>query len=152
MITNETALKLKEAGFPQKEENCFFYGKHFYQDDFDKPEGEGDIEVFYSEECDHDEYGGRHEIICYSPTLSELIEACGEKFTGLERNKFSGKYLANYQKPWSIKKKPWWTILLPSKYKIALTSAFSQTYENTLEIGSSPEEAVADLWIALNKK
>jgi hypothetical protein len=61
----------------------------------------------------------------YIPTLSELIEACGEQFWMLEaRNLEEGNWHAN-------------------GYRTAKIEGAH---------GSSPEEAVARLWLALNKK
>lgn len=67
------------------------------------------------------------------PTLSELIEACGENFGTLSQYSFPGtdgnKFLASCQyKPGDIQQK------------------------YTDAEGSTPEEAVARLWLALNKK
>ena len=62
-------------------------------------------------------YGG----LSYYATLSELIEACGEKFKSLNKIK---------------QKKNWW----------AAGSG------NGLSVhGSTPEEAVANLWLSINK-
>lgn len=61
----------------------------------------------------------------YLPTLSELIEACGEGFHNLE--KFKIKWMANGCK-------------YPDE---------NNTY---LVEGSTPEEAVANLWLVLNKE
>jgi len=60
------------------------------------------------------------------PTLSELIEACGDKFYGLHRM-VNGEWLA-------------------FMYDIEDSTRQVET------IGSMPEEAVAHLWLALNKK
>lgn len=59
--------------------------------------------------------------LAYTPTLSELIEACGEKFKGLEKltDTIWGAYISSDEAP-----------------------------ENSL--GHSPEEAVAYLWLALH--
>ena len=61
----------------------------------------------------------------YMPTLSELISACGEQFTSLEL----GGYKALGQKLWL------WTA----------------TGEGGESKGATPEIAVANLWLALNK-
>ena len=61
-----------------------------------------------------------------SPTLSELIEACGGDFGGLVR--FSGSYGKYYFEAYK---------------DVNLTNGF---------ISSTPEEAVANLWLALNEK
>ncbi len=57
----------------------------------------------------------------YEPLLSELIEACGDKFMDLH-------YFSD-TKTW-----------------LAVSD------ENTTARSSTPEEAVANLWLALNKK
>jgi hypothetical protein len=65
----------------------------------------------------------------YLPTLSEIIEACGEDFAGLGRNKFE-----NGEVKW-------------------LASQNIDKFGNWLGRyghGSSPEIAVAKLWIALH--
>jgi len=72
------------------------------------------------------------------PTLSELIEACGEEFCELVR---SNNYTV----------KPMW-LAYPSE------EAFNKSGNDCVldccgyEIGSTPEEAVANLWLAINKK
>lgn len=60
------------------------------------------------------------------PTLSELIKICGEDFAWLHR-KADGKYL--------------W-----------VASTFYDDREGVNGIGITPEEAVANLWLVLNKK
>ena len=60
--------------------------------------------------------------LCYYPTLSELIEACGYKFYNLTR-----------LQPKEIKDK--W--------------GAEGTEDEDLYLGNSPEEAVANLWLAL---
>lgn len=61
----------------------------------------------------------------YIPTLSELIEACGNKFACLTLNHVS---------------KNWWADGIDPDEKGCIPG-----------IGSTPEEAVAKLWLALNK-
>ena len=58
----------------------------------------------------------------YTPTLEELIEACGDDFAGVER----------------------------SKPMHSRCHAFS--WHDEMTYGSDPCEAVARLWLALNKK
>lgn len=61
------------------------------------------------------------------PTLSELIEACGDKFASLTREVQTSTF----------KTEGW----------------VSYLYDSILEgKGSTPEEAVANLWLALNTK
>jgi len=59
---------------------------------------------------------------CYVPTLSELIEACGGNLDGIMKSK--GEWVA-----------------MKDRYKSSGECFF----------GSTPEEAVARLWIELNK-
>lgn len=93
----ELAKQLKDAGFPLKER------------------------VIMSQQIGNE----LHQISEWYPTLSELIEACGEEFSGLDRDKDSSSgevyWLA---KAWSLDK---------------------NTY------GSTPEESVANLWLKLNE-
>ncbi len=98
-LTNRFVLvkKLKEAGFPQKEKG-----------DFVNPP---DCELNYP-------VSG---IGIYIPTLSELIEACGDEFGSLTREDDGSFYAVN----------------VSNKAKYGF--------------GSTPEEAVANLWLELNK-
>lgn len=93
MIPYELAKKLKDAGFPQEMKDGSML------DDGLNNEG----------------YGPE---TAYDPTLSELIEACGESFVMLG-HRGSG-----------------W---------------FSESISN-IGNGTTPEEAVANLWLELNKK
>lgn len=62
------------------------------------------------------------------PTLSELIEACGDKFGELKK---SFRYGDNgYIEVWDAR----------------------EEYDNTSNYGSTPEEAVVNLWLKLNAK
>ena len=62
----------------------------------------------------------------YCPTLSELIKACGKPFMALYRNDDDSGWTA---------------------FKMG-----DKLIDMDLCVGPSPEEAVANLWIALNKK
>lgn len=97
MINYELAKQLKEAGFPQKTEGQFVMM-------IDKNGYEGKIQ----------------RDVVYTPSLSELIEACGDKFERLMR----------------VTKTIW---------SVTDTRGFRYDY-------STPEEAVAKLWLELNKK
>ncbi len=55
----------------------------------------------------------------YVPTLTELIESCGDNFRTLEKGRTDGWYASG---------------------------------NGAGEAGSTPEEAVANLWLELNKK
>ncbi len=113
------ALKLKKAGISYKK------SKHsFYID-------EKDI-VHCRTLTGGEEFTPPNELVCV-PTLSELIEACGEEFeelSGRYSNKrvHGCKWLATgiEQEPWSSK-------------------------SNASGRGLTPSEAVAKLWLELNK-
>lgn len=67
------------------------------------------------------------------PTLSELIEACGEQFDALLLQKGEDKKHVHDGRPW-----------------VAMQDRFDGSLDD-LACGSTPEEAVARLWISLNK-
>jgi hypothetical protein len=96
-MTYELAKQLKDAGFPLKTD---------YKE-------RGIVEYEATE-------GGA--VGYYEPTLSELIEACGDRFVGLDR--FDGGWKA--------------------------TGVISNLLCS--RDGSVPEEAVGKLWLALNTK
>jgi hypothetical protein len=68
--------------------------------------------------------------LCYFPTLSELIEACGDGFKNLDRDTTTEElfWLCNnyFEKEGEV--------------------------STSMTEGKTPEEAVANLWLALNKK
>lgn len=109
----ELATKLKEAGFPQT-------GVDTYSKDNWKLLSDG---------------SGRgmpidRNLGAYCPTLSELIEACGEFFCRFELQYHPNKH---------ITMDCWWAYARDLK-------------DNTFDIGGqTPEEAVAMLYISLNK-
>ena len=104
----DLAKKLKDAGFPQGI-GCHMYGEFINQD------GIGD------------EFSNERN--AYPPTLSELIEACGDGFGFLARG---DEKVIQERVPWVCAK------------------AFLDW--NTRCTGKTPEEAVANLWLKLNKK
>lgn len=113
-MTYELAKQLKDAGFPQRHSTHAYCldGKHiaWMTDAFDPKE----------DQCMH---CGRGEHILI-PTLSELIEACGDRFGSL----------------------------VNELHEIIRWSAFgNDVYSNSVEVGKTPEEAVAKLWLELNK-
>lgn len=123
----ELAKQLKDAGFPQL--------------------GNGDalwlhIPLLESEEtvermawCQYVFIAPKvKEEVMYVPTLSELIEACGFEFEELSASRFN---LSCFKSIWlatGIEQEPW------------------NPKSNASGKGSTPEEAVANLWLALNKK
>lgn len=130
-LSRETAAKLKEAGFPQE-----IYGTDDCQAEFYCEHSHGaKTAIWISKEewrkeniCD-----GEWKADCKVPTLSELIEACRDGFLKLEKNKRMGEILGGGE--WSAQS--------------AVFTGF-----DTLEKGGyfSPEEAVANLYLAINKK
>ena len=62
----------------------------------------------------------------YDPSLSELIEACGEKFVSLNK------------------------VIDPKGWSCDIENTDGAIDDETF--GKTPEEAVARLWLALNKK
>ncbi len=118
----ELALKLKEAGFPQHERLGI---------------GHGDIFL-------NGEVG-----LVYNPTLPELIEACGDKIKGLQTHTKDGiNGRLGFQLPVLGVLKH--TLLELYSYKEWI--AWSSTVSVDEAFGSTPEEAVAHLYLALNKK
>lgn len=110
MLSKELAQKLKEAGFKQYGNGyCHLKnGEDYFYDTYDKA----------------NEYNDSL-IISYVPTLSELIEECGDEFGGLHRD-------------------------TPEEDWFALT--FSGIIGDIYGKGSSVEEAVAKLWLEINNK
>ena len=74
----------------------------------------------------------------YVPTLPELIKACGEKFTSLHRGDELDELLAGKD---AVAKWPW----------CAVGMVFTKEDADYTEVGATPEEAVAKLWLALNE-
>lgn len=105
----ELAKQIKDAGFPKD----------------------------YSDWEDHDEEllqkGWGMYSVGYSPTLSELIEACGEEFM-----------LTNEMGYWDA-----WSNQRAERTYPARMGEVGAKYECR---GKTPEEAVANLWLELNKK
>ena len=112
----ELAKELKEAGFPFiRIEGGMGVGRQGYFDF--NPEGDEKI-------------GAQH---FYTPTLSELIEACGVDFDSLHHNS-DGKWQALAE-------------VLVGEPKTTI-----EDEEVAEGLGSTPEEAVARLWLSLIKK
>ena len=114
-MKQKLAKQLKEAGFTQRKWKYAFY----YVKGLKNKAGE-DMIVLY---CDLYNFKGEK---VYFPTLSELIEACGEDNKPTIR-------------PWNIFE---WQASVPHKTLRKITQG----------VGKTPEEAVANLWLELNKK
>lgn len=116
---------MKEAGFPQTGERPWYCGGHEIFDDGYTGHDEQCLEktLLYNYEDHFCESASLvAESIIEVPTLSELIEACGEKLYSLRKqtNQWCVESLMDSNN-WFIQEK-----------------------------GSTPEEAVAKLWLALN--
>lgn len=103
----ELAQKLKDAGFPQKEHRNSF--------------------------CGNSACGPENRLCAYDPTLSELIEACGDGFGFLIR--LGDRKYAAYQPPTPTTDMNAWL-----KGETVASAG----------MGETPEEAVAYLWLGLN--
>jgi len=105
-LNYKDALELKNAGYPQG-------GKGFglFPDDLTEFPYRGDEPNV-------------HKDVVYIPTLSELIEACGDEFNNLEHHTYSTP--VPYWECWSV------------------TQMFQA-------MGETPEQAVKNLWVQLNK-
>lgn len=139
-MTYELSKELKDAGFPQDNTHFkwlpaigFVEEKVIEEDEDGKPvvveravlsslENEVQLSCDYAEEWRPNMYA--------APNLSELIEACGDAFYGIYRA--DGLWHASAGKD------------APPE-----SNLFLLTFD---EEGSTPEEAVARLWLALNKK
>lgn len=116
-MTYELAKKLKDAGFPQP--NVDEKAKGDWVSD-------GGI-VIWDRNRDEDDMD-----FIYIPTLSELIEACGDRF--LQLNKV---YVGKIE---------WFATGIISEGRINTDRSLNGEFEST------PEIAVANLWLELNSK
>jgi hypothetical protein len=110
-MTYELAKQLKDAGFPQ---NISSHAEGSWTDDL-----------------------STMDETVYFPTLSELIEACGEDFNDLLR--VGGVDMATKKKT------------VPPKGLEWRATAFRYGLGTNYENGATHEEAVANLWIFLHK-
>jgi len=126
-MTYKLALQLKKAGFPQARKGMILdrtinSGKQHGH--------EGDINSYEYQKLKNE---------CFIPSLSELIEACEGRITSLEF-KINGVVAKG-------------VIFYGQKYADEVfTKENMQPDEYFLTTGSTPEEAVANLWLSLNKK
>lgn len=111
MINYELAKQLKDAGFPQDL-------KDFTDIWISRCEGEIKIDVYDRE----NKYLSKNELY-FTPKLSQLIEACGDKF---------------------------YSLVYALKDDWRCFSERDGDYIDTAD-GKTPEEAVAKLWLELNK-
>ena len=117
MIDYILAEKLKNAGFPQTCKDAYYrYKLRGWQHEdgigiFEKEPYEGDYE--------------QYEHLADKPSLSELIEACGDNKPTI--------------RPWNIFE---WQASVPHKTLRKITQG----------VGKTPEEALAKLYIAIHKQ
>ena len=124
----ELAIKLKEAGFPQEPfwsdyGEMIYYGGSWYF----IPVEEGCPNIVFADEKLYEEGIKRGDNLIKIPILSELIEACGGVFIDLRREK-ENEWVAKSQE-----------LINEKDNKVLLVS------------GTIPEEAIARLWLELNK-
>ena len=118
-MTYELAKKLKNAGFLQKVQ-----GSVICEDNHKR----------------YDEYVNCEKEHPYSPTLSELIEACGDKFV-----LHSPHSKDVNEECWNAGDK-WWAV------KQGVENNPNAEYGTIMVQGDTPEEAVANLWLKLHGK
>lgn len=122
-MTYELVKELKDAGFPQHYDSR--WGRFYYM--YDASDND---QTLIQHQTDHVCYDNALDDsqLTFVPTLSELIEACGDCLSHIK------KYNGN-----------WW----------AVSHCGHPEHEpggNNLEMAEiTPEEAVARLWLALNK-
>lgn len=133
MLSYELAKQLKENGFPQKESYRWDEDTHpeaTIEELRYLNEGRVRYEGYYCPALTNEEVHTDEDDV-YIPTLSELIEACGDDFGTLHH----------------IHKPKIWT---------AVSRLFSRNGTKLLDgyegKGDNPETAVANLWLKLNKK
>ena len=122
----ELAKQLKDAGFPQ-------FGNGFALIPDNIPVGDGTPEEIEEDGTmtviDWQNYiyntSLHSEEMMYQPTLSELIEACGDEFGELQRDK--------------------------DAVGDVIFIAIHRSIKDMAEYGKTPEEAVAKLWLKLNE-
>lgn len=124
----ELAKQLKDAGFPQNPNGMGYSGFEPRGEICDLPEDE------HNKKCNDWDCKNTYNPDVYPPLLSEIIEACGDNFEELIKGDMGS------EARW---------------YVIGNNFGKFQGNKNTSEIdvnGSTPEEAVAKLWLELNKK
>lgn len=115
-INYDLAKMLKDKGFPQVSKTYASYGLYGYG-------SVGGVDARFIIGKEIAESGIDRKLLVYIPTLSELIEACGDDFIALERSTAS-----------------------PSDwYAHGITGGTEDE-----GYGSNPEEAVTNLWLAQN--
>lgn len=144
----ELALKLKNAGFPQQ--IGVFGLSHYYVGNnrigYATTSGRMD-ELFNTDDLNKDWYK--------IPTLSELIEACGDegdkptfKSLSLHSLRPNSEFVQAPEGLVNMKEMGRWC----ARARMGIKVTDSKQWEKKVAWGSTPEEAVANLYIALQKK
>ena len=145
----ELALKLKEAGFPQ----FTFDTLNPYQGNIYFPTGQclryGDPNTNLLIKMGIENGEDPKKDLVYAPTLSELIEACPKKILNKDTEDTKYSYFcleidtddAHYEP----EKETW-----VAGYNTPID--YEGNFITMSNKGSTPEEAVARLWLELNKK
>ena len=130
----ELALKLKEAGWDK--ETFWFYTSDETDTIFKTAHNYGydTANIQFIKGKNGKSICSQKLVLCYAPTLSELIKACGNSFLGLSRTR---------EAITSEKTLHWRADGSYSGSNLGFTIAIME---------STPEEAVANLWLKLNKK
>ena len=123
-MTYELALALKNAGFPQQGDYCYVAVD---------TKGDWTYEKRYIGNI-HSALLRRVNIAAYTPTLEELISACGREQTFSEETHYFSL---------ETDSENWW-----AGYVDNVKSELFAVRQK----GSTPTIAVANLWLALNKK
>lgn len=125
IIPEELAKKLKDAGFiePLK---ARVYSRIYLFNKIGRCWVLGDREDLRIEQGKFFKSKYDLENYLYIPTLSELVRACGEKFQ-----------LTKWKDSWTASEEIYYD---------------DAGYQDRIGQGSTPEEAVANLWLELNKK
>lgn len=126
MLSYETAVKLKEAGFRQFRFDTLnpYKGEIYFPTGRCLPYGHPDTNILIKMGVENGE-DPKKELV-YSPTLSELIEACGDRFAELSKGN------SQVDAPWTASGLP---------IKIGFCGQ-----------GDTAEEAVAALYLLINSK
>lgn len=115
----ELAKELKDAEFPQ-------YGDGYFAREHGDAQLRSMGRAYVSSDCPNALQTALNtsEEVVFFPTLSELIEACGERFGSVGKN------------------------------SLDVNDYVWEAWDNDcyVDFGDTPEEAVARLWLALNKK
>lgn len=132
MINYELAKELKEGGFPQVYKTSKPYMDFAYDTggELMMMHDDNDTNWWLGQGYDFRPEGKENELLVKCPTLSELIDACGDRFTSLW----------NMRDGWQ------------AKYMDGVFENDSNPILIVRGSGSTPEEAVARLWISLHGK